>query len=478
MTRPQLLTSRRCHLLIASVLGALALGACGSDDEPTGGSDAGLDGSGTTDPACEGSAEPQGNAACSCEGESVQSVDDSCTTSCVCSAGFWDCADPSCSEPLVPELEFAGDATLNEVTGNDNGVPNPGETWSVTGSVRILNAGTPEDVTVQLRSISTRLNLEDATVQVTGVGAEAAEYVVEFEIQPSATEGTAPLTVEAFTEGGFDVVSQELVVDVETVPTAVLTLAADDLDEVTGNGDRFVDPGETWTLPVTLRNTGDAAASDIDVEAVPSSGTLTALQTSSAPGTLAAGATATVNVQFTVAAAPTDFEPAISLTATSSNASTASTSAPVAVRPADTLSFVSSVISQIVGAGNDDTVADNDENWQVAITIENTGTVDLQISEWRLNNYFIPDLPGEGSTDGSGEGSAEGSGETEPDYSDLKFTLREGAPSTIEAGAEVTVFAETRIEAEMGNIGRIIVTLQSTLRRHGPFAVDVPLSRP
>jgi hypothetical protein len=30
----------------------------------------------------------------------------------------------------------------------------------------------------------------------------------------------------------------------------------------------------------------------------------------------------------------------------------------------------------------------------------------------------------------------------------------------------------------MGNIGRIIVTLQSTLRRHGPFAVDVPLSRP
>jgi hypothetical protein len=74
MTRPQLLTSRRCHLLIASVLGALALGACGSDDEPTGGSDAGLDGSGTTDPACEGSAEPQGNAACSCEGESVQSL--------------------------------------------------------------------------------------------------------------------------------------------------------------------------------------------------------------------------------------------------------------------------------------------------------------------------------------------------------------------------------------------------------------------
>lgn len=463
-------------LLVCSLPFAVA---CGDDDPtPPGNNDGSGDGSGDIDPACEGSASPDANAACSCEGTSAVSVEDLCTTNCTCTGGFWTCGEPTCEEVTEPELMFSGDAGLQEVTGNGNGVPNPGETWSVSGNVIIADATEAQTVTVRLRSLSTKLDVAEASEDLADIGATAVPFTLEFMILPTATEGSAPLTLEAFTAGGFDLIEDELELTVATVPTPVLTFSAGSPTETTGNGDRFLDYGEEWSMPVTLRNTGDAVAEGIAVEATPSGASLTDVSVSGAPATLAATGSAEVLVAFTISDDPSDFSPTLSITATSDNAETISTVEAVTIRPIDTLSFVSSLVEQVEGEGNDDAIADNGEDWQLVITLENTGTAALEITEWRLNNYFIPDLPGDGSGsgDGSGEGSGEGSG-GEPDYTDLKFELADGTPTSIPGGSEIEVFATTTIDETMGDIGRVILTVQSSLRRHGPFAVDVPLAR-
>jgi hypothetical protein len=448
-----------------ALVSGLFLGACGGDDEDASSSDAGMDGSGNggLDPACEGSENPTNNASCACEGTTREYTDGLCDYACVCETGFWGCTE-ECTEPVEVTLEWGTTPEAAEVEGNGNGVPNPGETWEVTGTVRFANATESQAVTVQLRSDSTKLGLEEPSTSLSDVGDTGVEFSLPFTIQPSATDGLAPLTVEAFGASGLEVIAETIELTVATIPTAILGFTGDELVEVTGDGNRFIDAGETWKLTITLRNTGDAAAEELVVEASSSSSSLTSVTVGDVVGTLNASGQIEVEVTFAVADEPTEVAAAIQLSATSSTAATASENIDVAVRPPDTLRLVETRVEQVPDFGNGDAVADDGELWQVVVAIENTGGFAVEELSWNLLNY-TPTSGGEGS--GSGE----------PPYTDLQFGLAE-QPTRIAAGATIELLAQNEVAAGMGNIGRLIISANSSLRRHGPFAFDVNWTRP
>lgn len=449
----------------ACLLCGVWFSACGGDDEPSAGSDAGLDGSGGggTDPACEGSENPTNNASCACEGTNRQYVDGLCEYDCACETGFWGCTEV-CTEPVEVTLEWGTTPTAAEVDGNGNGVPNPGETWEVTGSVRYANATEGQVVTVQLRSDSTKLGLEEPSTALSNVGDTAVEFTLPFTVQESATDGLAPLTVEAFGATGLEVIDETIELTVATIPTAILDFSGDELVEVTGDGNRFIDAGESWKLTITLRNTGDAAAEDLVVEASSSSSSLTGVEVGDVVNTLNAAGQVEVEVTFAVAAEPTEVAAAIQLSATSSTAATASENVDVTVRPPDTLRLAGTRVEQVPDFGNGDAVANDGELWQVVVEIENTGGFAVEDLSWNLLNY----------TPTSG---GEGSGSEEPPYTDLQFGLAE-QPTRIAAGATVALLVQNEVSAGMGAIGRLIISANSSLRRHGPFAFDVNWTRP
>jgi hypothetical protein len=450
----------------ACLVSGLLLAACGGeDDEQPSASDVGMDGSGDagSDPACEGSENPTNNASCACEGTTREFTEGLCDYACVCETGFWGCTE-ECTEPVEVMLEWGATPEAAEVEGNGNGVPNPGETWEVTGSVRFANATEGQAVTVQLRSDSTKLGLEEPSTSLSNVGDTAVEFSLPFTIQEAATDGLAPLTVEAFGANGLEVIDETIELTVATIPTAILDFTGDDLVEVTGDGNRFIDAGETWKLTITLRNTGDAAAEDLVVEASSSSSSLTNVEVGEVVGTLNAAGQVEVEVTFEVAAEPTEVAAAIQLSATSSTAATASENVDVTVRPPDTLVLLTTRVEQVPDFGNGDAVANDGELWQVVVEIQNTGGFAVEELSWNLLNY----------TPTSG---GEGSGSEEPPYTDLQFGLAE-QPTRIAAGATVELLAQNEVAAGMGNIGRLIISANSSLRRHGPFAFDVNWTRP
>jgi len=90
-----------------------------------------------------------------------------------------------------------------------------------------------------------------------------------------------------------------------TTSLSISSASAQNLAEVTGNGDTFLEPGETWQFTPVLRNaacTGDAAAVTADLQMGTGSVSITLGSPTASFGTIAAGASASASapVQFTV----------------------------------------------------------------------------------------------------------------------------------------------------------------------------------
>lgn len=107
-------------------------------------------------------------------------------------------------------------------------------------------------------------------------------------------------------------------------PTVSLSVATPTLAEVTGNGDAFLDPGETWSIRPVLRNracSGDATAVVATLEAAAGSAPVTLLDSAATFGTIAAGGSAPAQqaLRFTINQGACAGEVALALTGVSSN---------------------------------------------------------------------------------------------------------------------------------------------------------------
>jgi hypothetical protein len=436
----------------------LLLQACGGSDDPEPTPDEGS--APIPGDLCPADLEPADNESCGCETETRSFQRNACDTTCVCSSGFWACTE-TCQDPVFPTLTWGLLPQAEEAEGNGNGIPNPGEQWAITGSVRIDNATEGEDVTVQLGTTSTRFLLESARVTLEDVGVADTNFRIPFRIAGTATDGTATLTVEAFTDG-ITVLTREVELTVVVIPTPQLALNGETFTEVTGNGDRFRDGGETWRLTTQLENRGNAIAEGIRVEASASSAALTDIAVGTTPSTLNGSGRTDVTVTFTVADQPEEANPTLQVTALASNAATVGINIPVSVRPPDNLRPVSTTLRQVEAGGNDDDIADDGETWEAVFVLENTGAFAINGLTWSLFNYPTTD--------------PELSPDEDPPYTDFLFELDATVPS-LAPGAQATITAITTIEEGFGPLGRVFLRAESSLRPHGPWPFDIELTR-
>lgn len=408
------LNARPSSRALLAAAAALALAACANDpgDEPrdTGGSadgsgDAGAD-AGTDvgtdagspdsapDPACEGEIVPFDGDPCDCEGADVDGTDGLCTRACSCDGGFWAC-DETCDEPDPLVLRWVDEPALAEVTGNGDAAVEPGERWAVEGSIAADN-GPDGGITVDLRldSLSGKVSLTDSAATLDGVDAAGADFSLPFDVDDDASEGSVALDVEAFTTNGLASLNDTVTVEIAGITRGELRVDEDDLVELEGDGNRFVDPGERWALDITIVNEGNAVASGVSFAATTDSAALIVDTTSGDVGDLAADASSAVRIELTIAAAPADLAPVVTVTATSTDAGVAPAELDVSVdiEALDTLVWHRDELSirQAAGAGNDDAVADPGETWEAVVPVSNSGTVAITGLSVSVTNFETP----------------------------------------------------------------------------------------
>ncbi len=526
--------SQRAALVAAA---ALVLAACANDpgDEPrdTGGS---ADGSGDAgadvgadaspdiaspdagpDPACEGEFVPFDGDPCDCEGTDVEGTEGLCTRTCTCDGGLWAC-DETCDEPDPLVLRWVEEPALAEVTGDGDNAVEPGERWAVEGSIAADN-GPDGGITVDLRldSLSGKVSLTDSAATLDGVDGNGTGF-------------TLPFDVEAFTSNGLASLDYTVTVEIAGVTRAELRIDEDDLVEIEGDGNRFVDPGERWALDIVIVNEGNAPATGVSFVASSGSDAVFVDTPSGDLGELAPEASASVRIELTVAAAPADLAPVITVTATSSDDAVvpAERAFTFDIEALDTLVWdrEGPSIRQAAGQGNDDDFADPGETWEAVIPISNSGTVAISGLSVSVTNFETPrcgvdtdcgasgvnrcdDLTPNATTCADDEdcgpigvcgiglcevgsctfscadgdpclvGSCVDGWCEAPVYRSAGFRLA-SAPDELAAGADAEVIASVTLDASTPDLARVFFSATSDVRTrpHASAAVDAALPVP
>ncbi|MCB9519535.1 MAG: hypothetical protein H6698_02785 [Myxococcales bacterium] len=441
------MSTRRSALVLAALFAVAACGGETSDPTDSAGSDdAASDTSGDV-AVCDTTEAPADGDVCDCEAQTYAGRIDTCDRSCLCEFGFWACTD-DCDEVLPLALSWSSGPAIEELDGDGDAEVNPGETWRVVGSVAAANApaaGAP--TTVRVGSDAASVSIDAGTYEIEALTDEPQEFAIAFTVEDRATAGEVVLQVEAFS--GFATLSDELTVTV--VPAALPVLTWDDLEVLDAEGATAlrIEAGDELLVTGVLSNEGTVAAEGVSVSLSSSSSSL-ATPDEQSVGVLAAGATRVVEFAVTVAASPGDLAPQLTFVADADNAELATALYDVTIYPPDTLSVVEHTWRNIDGL-----------NWELVVTLQNTGRFALPGLEWRRVDYVSPPLPeGDPNRDDPFYATALGIGEPT-------------GPGSLAAGATTEVTLPLTISAETPAIGRVLLRVTSDLRNHGPFALDV-----
>ena len=164
---------------------------------------------------------------------------------------------------------------------NNNPVPEPLQFWSSTNAwAEVLD--TPP---------SMEMDTDTSSTIILGVDLGAMEM-------GGATEMDAMVGVNLDTGTYDDEYPDNGLVTVPLGPAACLVVDSTNLTQQTGNGDLYVDTGETWYVEVVLRNTGTVSATGVTGILQQAGSALTVTLSSSSFGTINAGNTATTNPSF------------------------------------------------------------------------------------------------------------------------------------------------------------------------------------
>lgn len=461
-------------LALALALGAVACSddggdGGGSDVADTGNTDTADSGADTEIVECPDDPAPLDGDPCDCEGDDFEGRVGLCDRSCLCEFGFWSCTE-ECDTPDVLALELGDSPTVDEQTGNGDAVINPGEVWSITGSVRALNA--PEegaDTNIRLTSDSIHVDVEDASDEADALGDEPVEFTLPFEVSDVAPGGTVTLTLEAYS--GFASVEDEI--EIEIVPAQIPVLEFDDIEVLDEFGSPAVrvEAGDAIIVSAVLRNTGAVAAEGVSVSGSPSSTTLTTPDDVAVGVLAAASGERTIELTMTVSDDPSELAPVVTLAATADNATTLTEDVTVTVYPPDSVE----VLGHEWDTSGDDLV--------LVIDVQNTGRFDLPGLSWSRVNYASPPVPVEppdpphcavpgDCPDGftcTNQACVE-----DPLYESLDIGEPTG-PASMLAGAEGEVRMTLEVTEDTPRFGRVLLRASSDARSHGPFPLELTL---
>lgn len=453
------------------------LASCGSDEpRDSGGDDTGVD-SGADAPAeCPDDIEPADGDPCDCEGDTFEGRIDTCDRTCQCEFGFWTCEE-NCDTPDVLSLSFSGDPAVTEQSGNGDALVNPGEVWTITGSVVAANAppeGAP--TTVRLRSDTIFVDTDGSVAEIGALREEPVEFVLPFSVSEDAPPALLALTLEAFS--GFATTDQTVNVEVVATSEASLEWRAIELQDEGGAPAVRIEAGDRVVVAATLYNSGAIPAEDVTASASASSSSLRASTAEISLGVIAAGGESNVEFVADVVADPTDLSPTITLAASSSSTETVTETIDVPIFAPDTLEVASQ------------TWTGREPIWTLQVRFENTGRFPITGVEWTAVNYASPPPPSERadppqcSTDEDCDFGPELSFRCDvtfatcvedPLIESMGFGEASG-PESVDAGGTVLVEIPLAVTEATPAFGRLILRANSDLRSHGPFALE--LDRP
>jgi len=164
------------------------------------------------------------------------------------------------TEPDGPFVDFDS-YTINDLGGNNDSNPNSGE--SLILGVQLANTGTADanGVSALISTLDAHTSIVDnselfGTINANG-GTGYVDNAYSVDIAPNTPDGHTIVFDLAITSdpdyfwnSGFNI----------TVQSPVLNLEQVFINDVSGNGNGFADPGETIELTVLLSNSGSAAA--------------------------------------------------------------------------------------------------------------------------------------------------------------------------------------------------------------------------
>lgn len=451
---------------------------CGEEDPANdSGTDSGADSgdTGTSDAivSCDEELEPSDGDTCDCEGDTFDGRVNNCDRECFCEFGFWSC-EQTCDTPDVLALSFVGDPSVQEVTGNGDALVNPGEVWSVTGSVVAANAGDEgAGTSVRLRSDTIFVDTDGATADIPDLKDEAVEFTLPFSVSEDAPAAVVALTIEAFS--GFATVDETVNVEVITPDVATLTWSEIEVQDEEGNPTVRIEAGDRLRISGELRNQGSVAAEGVSASASPSSSVLTVVGGAVDLGVVASGSSTTAEFFVDVAEDPSELTSMLTLAATSDNTATATEIIDISVFAPDTLEVTSQAWEG------------SDSSYTLVVGIRNTGRFEISGIDWSAVNYASPPLPSEPADPPQCSSDAEC--DFGPEFSFrcdvpnatcvedpliLSMGLGDASgPTTVGAGADATVEIPLEVIAETPATGRVILRASSDLRSHGPFGLEL-----
>ncbi|MFT6397993.1 MAG: hypothetical protein ACJAYU_002748, partial [Bradymonadia bacterium] len=445
------------------------------------GADSGADSSETDTGAdviieCGDEVEPVDGDPCDCEGDRFDGRVDNCDRACFCEFGFWSCEE-TCDAPDVLALSFVGEPAVEEQTGNGDALVNPGEVWTISGSVVAANA--PDEgasTSVRLRSDTIFADTDGATTDIPNLKDEPVAFSLPFSVSEDAPSAVVALTVEAFS--GFATVDETVNVEVITPDVATLSWSRIEVQDAEGNPTVRIEAGDQLRITAELRNEGSVAAEAVSASASPSSSVLTVAGGDLELGVVASGGSTTAEFFVDVSDDPSELSPMLTLAATSGNTDTATEVIDISIFAPDTLEVTSLVWE---GAGPD---------YTLVVSVRNSGRFEISGIDWSAVNYASPAAPTEPADPPQCADDADC--DFGPDFSfrcdvpnatcvedPLVVSLGLGeasGPIVLGADADATVEIPLTVTGDTPETGRLILRANSDLRSHGPFALE--LTRP
>jgi hypothetical protein len=460
---------------ILALLSLALLIACGGDEtqDPSDSGGADTSDAGSDTPAeCADDLEPADTDTCDCEGDTFDGRVGECERTCLCEFGFWSC-EQVCDAPDVLALSFVGEPVVTEQSGNGDALVNPGESWTVSGSVVATNPPTAgAETTVRLRSDTIFVDSDGSVAEIPDLREEAVQFTLPFSVAEEAPPAVVTLTLEAFS--GF--ATTDLPINVEVIAESEATLEWSRIELLDDGGGPAVriEAGDRVQVSAELRNNGAIPAEGVIASASVSSSALTTDGTELALGIVASGGTTTVEFFVDVAVDLTDLGPTVTLAASSDNTETSTEVVDVPIFAPDTM-----IVTDHVWLGGP-------TEWTLAVSVENTGRFEITGIEWSNINYSsplptVPADPPQCSSDGECDFGPEFSFRcdvlnatcVEDPFIDSMELRDASGPGSLAPGGNDQVEIPLTTDGSTPAAGRVILRANSDLRSHGPFALEL-----
>ncbi len=194
---------------------------------------------------------------------------------------------------LVGPYVVLGGYTINDASGNNNGLADYSENISLNMTLENVGADPSADVTATLSGTDEYVTLTSAATQSFGA-IQAGETALVNDAYSFAIDNFVPNQHKAqflleMTDGS-DTWTSNLFITVQAPELEIADAFIID-DSQSGNGDGILDPGETGMVKLTVSNTGDSDISDVVISVVSNDALLTINTATVNVASVAAGAT-------------------------------------------------------------------------------------------------------------------------------------------------------------------------------------------